>query len=89
MEQLLLEASLPVYSTPAPSEVIQSKQNLMEFTTRLLPGHTHSVSPPLRHEHTRSQSPSSGCWYGGVTCKFTCHLTLVTLQTSARTMENG
>lgn len=45
---------------------------------------THFVSPPLRHEHTRSQSPSSGYWYGGVTCKFTCHVTLATLQTTAR-----
>lgn len=59
-----------------PSKVFQRKQNLMEFMTWLLPGHTAGYSP---HPRSPSQSPSSGCWYGGEAHKFTCHLTLATL----------
>ncbi len=91
LTRVLLPPSFsPIFPLPLrPSEVFQRKQNLMEFTTRLLPGHTAGYSPTAPQAHTLTQSLGSGCWYGGETHKFTCHLTLVTLPTAAHTTEKS
>lgn len=92
LTRVLLPLFLLAHLPPSPPKVFQRKQNLMEFTTRLLPGLHCWLLPHCAastHTHTLTQSLSSGRWYGGETHKFTCHPTLATLQTTARTAEES
>lgn len=61
LTRILLPPSFsPTFPLPLrPSKVFQRKQNLMEFTTRLLPGHTAGYSPTAPQAHTHSHRVSA------------------------------